>query len=292
MVDFDKGKELANKFSGSEVKTTIRYNNEVYMIKYPDPVRDKRNKLSYMNNQFSEHIGCCIFEHCGFETQKTIMGYFTAPSGIRKIVVACRDFTQNGDTLYEFSKLVSQIQVEGKVGTSIECVRDVIRRNPIIVEKEVLLEKFWDMFVIDALIGNSDRYYDNWGIIEAKQNISFAPIYDCGSSLSALVDDATMQTILTSRDETELRNKEYNVNSCYSLQGQRIFYHSIFRNSPSELTDAIKRIVPVINLLFIDELIDETIEMSEIRKEYIKKAVRLRYEQILLPALSRVRKQR
>lgn len=51
MIDFDKGKELANKFSGSEVKTTILYENEIYMIKYPDPVRDKRNALSYTSVQ-------------------------------------------------------------------------------------------------------------------------------------------------------------------------------------------------------------------------------------------------
>jgi len=65
MIDFNKGKEIFNKFRGSEVKTTILYENEVYMIKYPDPIRDKRNVLSYMNNQFSEHIGSRIFEACG-----------------------------------------------------------------------------------------------------------------------------------------------------------------------------------------------------------------------------------
>ena len=61
LIDFDKGEEMLNKFAGSEAKTTILYKNEVYMIKYPDPVRQKKNLLSYMNNQYSEHIGCSIF---------------------------------------------------------------------------------------------------------------------------------------------------------------------------------------------------------------------------------------
>ena len=61
MIDFNLGDEIINKFLGSENKKTIIYNNEIYMIKFPDPVRDKDNPLSYMNNQFSEHIGCKIF---------------------------------------------------------------------------------------------------------------------------------------------------------------------------------------------------------------------------------------
>jgi len=49
LIDFDKGEEMLNKLAGSEAKTTIRYKNEVYMIKYPDPIRQKKNLLSYMN---------------------------------------------------------------------------------------------------------------------------------------------------------------------------------------------------------------------------------------------------
>ena len=62
LVDFNKAKEKANRFLGSEKKTTIIYNGELYMLKYPNPVRAKKVKdvLSYKNNQYSEHIGCLI----------------------------------------------------------------------------------------------------------------------------------------------------------------------------------------------------------------------------------------
>ena len=43
MIDFNKGEERLNKFPGSEVKTTILYEGTIYMIKYPDPIRDTRN---------------------------------------------------------------------------------------------------------------------------------------------------------------------------------------------------------------------------------------------------------
>ena len=47
------------------------------------------------------------------------------------------------------------------------------------------------MFVIDSLIGNTDRHNGNWGfLVDIKTNkIEFAPIYDCGSCLNPMIDD-------------------------------------------------------------------------------------------------------
>ena len=44
------------------------------------------------------------------------------------------------------------------------------------------------MFV-DALIGNTDRHFGNWGFIKKDDIISFAPVYDCGSSLHPLLSE-------------------------------------------------------------------------------------------------------
>ena len=38
LIDFNKAKDKANRYLGSEKKTTIVYDNELYMLKYPDPV--------------------------------------------------------------------------------------------------------------------------------------------------------------------------------------------------------------------------------------------------------------
>ena len=168
MINFNNGTEQLNKFTGSEAKTTFRYENEIYMIKYPDPIRDKHNILSYMNNQYSEYIGSNIFKSCDFETQETVLGYLDV-NGKVKIVVGCKDFTQNGSTLHEFSKLTNQTLVEKKPETSIETVNEVISRSNLIENKKEMLNSFWDMFVVDTLIGNSDRHFDNWGVIERNR---------------------------------------------------------------------------------------------------------------------------
>lgn len=56
MIDFTNCVELPNNYGGSEQKKKLVYNGENYLVKFPDPVRQKNNPLSYMNNQYSEYI--------------------------------------------------------------------------------------------------------------------------------------------------------------------------------------------------------------------------------------------
>ena len=54
MIDFTKCKEEINQYKGSEKKKTLIYNNLKYLVKFPDPLRQKNKDLSYINNAFSE----------------------------------------------------------------------------------------------------------------------------------------------------------------------------------------------------------------------------------------------
>ena len=288
MINFNEGIEQPNKFLGSEKKTTILLGNKVYMLKYPDPIRGNKSRfvISYKNNHFSEHIGSSVFRSCGFDTQETVLGYYTDYSGKRKIVVGCVDFTQDGSTLFEMTKLANQmISSDEKMATTIEHVTLIVSDLPFITDKTGVIERFWDVFVVDTLIGNGDRHFGNWGLLEKEGVLRFAPIYDCGSSLGALLDDSEMADIMES--DTRLKAKEYNVTSCYSFNGKRIFCHEIYKDPPEELLQAVKRIVPLIDMERIHGIIDSVEPMSEVRKEYLKKATTLRYEQILLPCLNR-----
>ena len=288
MIDFDIGKERLNNYLGAEKKTTVLYNDEIYMLKYPDPVRASKIKgsLSYKNNQFSEHVGCSVFRSCGFNTQETVLGYFTDNSGKRKIVVGCKDFTQQGGSFYEAKKLQNQSSVDHSVvRPSLDDVYAAINENPVIPNKQEILDGFWDMFVIDCLIGNGDRHMGNWGIIVKDGTIELAPVYDCGSSLGALLSDDEMAELLEMPQQ--FKNINFNKVSCYQAGGKKIFYHEIFKNPPEDLKEAIKRIVPKIDMTEIYGIVDSVPEMSDIRKEYLKKAINLRYAQILAPALKR-----
>jgi len=75
------------------------------------------------------------------------------------------------------------------------------------------------------------------------------------------------------------------VASCYKAKGKRIVYHQIFKNPPLHLKEAIKRIVPRINMVIVKSIVDSVDVMSEVRKEYLKHALNLRYSEIIAPAL-------
>lgn len=48
MIDFTNCKEKINKFRGSEKKKTIEYQGKTFLLKFPDPIREKRKDISYM----------------------------------------------------------------------------------------------------------------------------------------------------------------------------------------------------------------------------------------------------
>ncbi|HVA98230.1 MAG TPA: HipA domain-containing protein, partial [Bacteroidia bacterium] len=53
-------------------------------------------------------------------------------------------------------------------------------------EAEHILTNFVEMIVFDALTGNNDRHFYNWGVIkhvENKKNAIFAPVYDSARGL-------------------------------------------------------------------------------------------------------------
>lgn len=41
MIDFTNAIEEFNNYKGSEKKKTLIYNNKKYLVKFPDPVREK-----------------------------------------------------------------------------------------------------------------------------------------------------------------------------------------------------------------------------------------------------------
>ena len=291
MFDFDKGTEVPSKYLGAEKKTAILYEGERYMLKLPHPLENKtvrqfEGQASYKNNQFSEHIGSSIFRACGIDAQETALGYFTDDAGKRKIVVGCKDFTQDGGTLYEFSALKNTVKHDKVLSENIEDVYEIIGNSPFITNQQAVIAGFWNMFVIDALLGNRDRHLGNWGLLEKHGEFKLAPVYDCGSSLDAWLEDEEMQKLMLTASP-QIKNNSYNVRSCYSINGKRIFYHEIFKTPPDDLRAAIARIVPRIDMAQIHAIVDATPEMSDVRKQYLKQALDLRYREILLPALKR-----
>lgn len=288
MIDFTNCKELISTYGGSEKKKKIVYENKIYLLKFPDPIRDKGNTLSYMNNQFSEYIGCHIMESLGISVQRTIMGIYDE-NFKKKIVVACEDFTDSDNELVEFTKLANSVtKIDNKFKCNIEDVYSVIDNTKIIKNKEEIIKSFWDMFVADALIGNPDRHLDNWGLLYNIKTNSyiFSPIYDCGSCLHALFSNEKKEKILANK--IEMKNVAYNIKSAYSMNHRRIFYSEIFKNPPKDLKGAILRIAPRIDMDKINAIIDSVPAISDVDKQFFKESIKIRKELIIDKALENI----
>lgn len=65
------------------------------------------------------------------------------------------------------------------------------------LNKEELQNEFLKIMVFDFIIGNSDRHSNNWAIIKNKSGKEyFAPLYDNGSSLCALISELEINNYL------------------------------------------------------------------------------------------------
>lgn len=275
MVDFTNAIEEFNNYKGSEKKKTLIYKDKKYLVKFPDPIREKNKNISYINNAFSEYIGSNIFKICGFETQNTILGKYNY-KGKEKIVCACEDFTNNENILYEFENLALSTNPDKKIETELNDIMEVIEENKMIDTKSTK-QKFWDMFVIDSIIGNTDRHNGNWGFLLNKNTgkAQFSPIYDCGSCLNPMIEDEQIEKI----NETELKNLAINCYSCLKENGKKINYMSYIKQMENEeCNNAIKRIFININIDEIKKFIDSIDCMSDVRKYFYKKIIEQRYD--------------
>lgn len=274
MVDFTNAIEELNNYKGSEKKKTLIYKNKKYLVKFPNPIIEK-TKISYINNAFSEYVGSNIFKLCNIETQNTILGTYRY-CGKEKIVCACEDFTNEENSLYEFESLALSTNPDKRIETELKDIMEVIEESKMINNEETK-EKFWEMFIIDALIGNTDRHNGNWGFIvnNKSKKINFAPIYDCGSCLNPMIEDEEIEKITN----TEIKNVVINCYSCLKENGKKINYLSYIKEMKNnECNNAIKNIFTKINIDEIIDFINNINCMSYTRKEFYKEIIKGRYK--------------
>ena len=276
MVDFGKSIEQLNNYKGSEKKKTLIYDGKKYLVKFPDPIREKNKNISYINNAFSEYIGSNIFEISGFKTQNTVLGKYNY-NGKEKIVCGCEDFTDDNFDLYEFESLALSTNPDKKIETEISDIMEVLEESKNLIDFEKTKEIFWNMFVIDSLIGNTDRHNGNWGFLLNKSTgkVEFAPIYDCGSCLNPMLEDSELEKI----NKVELKNLAINCYSCLKENGKKInYFNYINKMENEELNKAILRIFKNINIDKIFNFIDNIEYISKIRKDFYKNIIEERYE--------------
>ena len=273
-------------------KRGILYNGESYMLKFP--AETKINKgISYSNSTVSEYIGCHIYNLLGIPVQETLLGIYEH-KGKTKTVVACKDLESDGYKLKDFASLKNTIidSVRGGYGTDLSDILQTIEEQHFVSPLE-LKKFFWDMFVVDSLIGNFDRHNGNWGFLvnEEKQHIQISPVYDCGSCLFSEMDDELMQKVMSNKAELEYRL--YVIPKSAIMQDNKKigYFDFLCSNQNSDCTKSLLDISQRMDEAAINQVVDDTPLITETEKTFYKFMLKQRKEQIIDKALALVSEQ-
>ncbi|MCL1882729.1 MAG: hypothetical protein FWF81_03135 [Defluviitaleaceae bacterium] len=155
-------------------------------------------------------------------------------------------------------------------------------------------ERFWDMLVIDAFIGNNDRNNGNWGVVLDQRSGEFclSPVYDNGNAFFNKRSIAQMEKRLSDIDEMEqdafktmrcvykyrgLDNESHNINPFEFIENTKI----------QGCRNALDRFLSKINISDIISLIDEIPEhyealsiMPHMQKKFYIKLMEIRLDKL------------
>lgn len=281
-MDFSNAPRRFCTYSGANgMKVPIWLDGEPWFLKLP-PRSTKRNApLSYRNSCVAEYLGCHVFEIAGIPVQRTMLGTYVH-NGREVVVVACKDFIPAGYVLGDFIGVKNTAIDSPRSGhdTELETIEEAIDAQQL-VDRDVLRERFWDMFVVDALIANNDRHNGNWGLLSNGYESTLAPVFDCGSCLFPDADENLMAAVLN--DPRQLDAYVFSKpTTAVKLRGAHLSYRDFIEtaNHP-DLEAAIHRIAPRLAEEAIIELVDTTPYISDLQKHFYTTILLARKQHLL-----------
>lgn len=281
MRDYSKYEKTPVMFSGAERKHEIIIGGHRYIVKF-----QKDSEIGLTFSHVSEYLGSHIFQSIGIPVQETFLGTCDG-----KNVVVMKNFLEPEDMLVAFNCVgESSLERDKELYQyTYEDITAMLRENMKSTNVEETVERFWDMFIVDALIGNFDRHGGNWGFIKRDNQYRIAPVYDNGSSLyPKLNTDERIKAVLASEDEINQRIYQFPTSHIKVKNRKSSYFEVISSLQFEDCNVALKRIVPRIHFDRIYTLIDEIEGVSEIRKHFYKTMLQQRYEKILMYAYQRL----
>ena len=276
--------EISNiNYGGSERKIGIKIENEYYMIKF-----QKKTAFGKRNNHISEYLGSQIFNMLGVTAQETILGTFKDEN-----VVVCKDFNIDGYQFVPFNDVGESTIEEDKekYQYSYEDIMSLLLLNKKITNVEDVVSSFWEIYIIDALLGNFDRHGNNWGFLKKNNKYEMAPVFDNGSCLFPnMINEDEMIYIMNSKEETAKRVYSFPT-SQIKLNGKKSSYYDVINSLVyKECNEALIKIFKRINLKEIFNLIDDIKSISEVHKRFYKYMLNERYEKIIKESYNKLEK--
>lgn len=304
IIDFNDCTENGKMYGGiAGSKLGIIYNGENWILKFPKSTRGMRTKdISYTTSPLSEYLGSQIYRILGYDVHETKLGIKDG-----KLVVALKDFNESGYVFQEFSEIKNYynkrleeildetISETDDHGLCLNAIKIHLEYNPMLNRIKGASDRFWDCVVIDGLINNNDRNSSNWGIMTNENGKSkLAPIYDNGGSFSNKMSETQIEKMLS--DEERLLISSTSTTTGYVEDGKAISFFDMMQRSDPELMKSLHRVVPKIlekwpeieNMFAsIPNKCNGISVISNQRKEFYIKGMKIRLNKIMVPSLER-----
>lgn len=231
VIDFSDSPRVIANFDGNDEKIHVVHQGAYYLLKFGEPldyVPNNPNLTSYLNSTVSEYVGSHVYNALGIASHETILGTYRG-----RQVVACRNFMKDS---YPDNRLVSFQSIEHSYIGSSERKRapkyeHICRLFETSWEfapiRKEAVDRYWDMFVVDALIAHGDRHGGNWGYIadaDETRLLCVAPVYDNASSFYPRLSEAAMDSISFDKQEMTQRSLTF-PKATLSFDDQKVHYH-------------------------------------------------------------------
>lgn len=168
------------------------------------------------------------------------------------------------------------------------CLSDILEtiEKQQFVEPDRLLEHFWDVFVIDALLGNFDRHNGNWGFLynPVSKTTDLAPVYDCGSSLLPQADETIMHSVLENEEALNKRVFQFPASAIKQNNRKINYYDFLTKAENADCNAAVERIYSRLDMGKINRFIEDIPYISGLQKAFYKRYIEARVSLILAPA--------
>lgn len=261
-------------YGGSEKKLGILIGDSPYMLKF-----QKKTPFGLRFNTISEYIGSHVYQMLGFQCQDTFLGTYKGEN-----VVVCKDFVTEGYQFVPFNDIGESTIEEDKekYQYSYEDIMLLLSANKKLTNVEETISSFFEIYIVDALLGNFDRHGGNWGFLKKDNKYYLAPIFDNGSCLFPnMIDEDEMKRVMNDQEQIDIRIYKFPT-SQIQLDGNKSSYFEVISSLKyMEINKALKKIFPLIHLNEIFRLIDDVDTISDIHRLYYKTMIKNRYEKII-----------
>ena len=156
------------------------------------------------------------------------------------------------------------------------------------------LQHFWNVFVVDALLGTFDPHNGNWRFLyhnDDTQSATLAPVYDCGSCLLSLADVQVRRAVLSNQDELNARIYRFPTSAIKQNDRKINYYDFLMAAENKDCNAAVMRMMPRFHLDEMQAFIREVPFLDELQRQFYQTYLSARLERIMIPVHRRIMEQ-